>query len=169
MSLSMHSASAPVFVRTLSNMLVWIDKAKANAELRKFDSANFLSMRLAPDMLPLNRQIQITTDGVKGCMARLAGVDIPKWDDTEASLDELRARITKTIDYVQSFSAASIDGSDAKEVLLPQRQGDPLRFTGEAYLKHYVLPNFFFHATTTYALLRHGGVDLGKRDYLGVA
>ena len=98
MSLSMHSASAPIFVRTLSSMLLWIDKAKASAELRKFDSANFLGMRLAPDMLPFNRQIQITTDGVKGCMARLAGVEIPKWDDTEASLDELRARITKTID-----------------------------------------------------------------------
>ena len=169
MSLSMHSASAPIFMRTLTNMLSWLDKAKAHAEARKFDSANFLGLRLAPDMLPFTRQIQITTDGVKGCMARLAGVDVPKWDDTETTLDELRARITKTIDYVQSFSAASIDGSEAKEILLPTRQGDPLRYTGEFFLKHYVLPNFFFHATTTYALLRHGGVDLGKRDYLGPA
>ncbi|MDO9094571.1 MAG: DUF1993 domain-containing protein [Rubrivivax sp.] len=169
MSITMHSVSAPIFVRTLTSMLVWLDKAQAHAEARKFDVNNFLGLRLAPDMLPFTRQIQITTDGVKGCMARLSGQEIPKWADTETSLDELRARIRKTIDYVQSFSAAQIDGTEEKEILLPTRQGDPLRFTGEAYLKHYVLPNFFFHATTTYALLRHGGVDLGKRDYLGAA
>jgi hypothetical protein len=169
MSLSMHAACAPVFVRTLGNMLNWLDKAQAYAESRKFDTANFLGMRLAPDMLPFTRQIQITTDGVKGCMARLAGQEVPKWDDTEASFDDLRARIRKTIDYVQSFSAAQIDGSEGKEILLPTRQAEPMRFTGESYLKHFVLPNFFFHATTTYALLRHGGVDLGKRDYLGAA
>ena len=169
MSLSMHSASAPIFVRTLNNMLAWLDKAQAHAEARKFDSANFLGLRLAPDMLPFTRQIQITTDGVKGGMARLGGVEVPKWEDNEASFDDLRARIAKTIDYVKSFSAAQIDGTEAKEILLPQRSGDPVRFTGEAFLKHYVLPNFFFHATTAYALLRHGGVDLGKRDYLGAA
>ncbi len=169
MSITMHSASAPIFVRTLTSMLVWLDKAQAHAEARKFDANNFLGLRLAPDMLPFTRQIQITTDGVKGCMARLSGQDIPKWDDTEASLEELRARVHKTIAYVQSFSAVQIDGTEEKEILLPTRQGDPLRYTGEAYLKHYVLPNFFFHATTTYALLRHGGVDLGKRDYLGAA
>ncbi len=167
MSLSMHSATAPVFVRTLNSMLAWLDKAQAHAEARKFDTANYLGLRLAPDMLPFTRQIQITTDGVKGCMARLAGQEVPKWDDTEASLDDLRARIRKTIDYVQTFSAAQIDGTEDKEILLPTRQGEPLRYTGEAYLKHFVLPNFFFHATTTYALLRHAGVDIGKRDYLG--
>ena len=167
MSLSMHSASAPVFVRTLTNMLTWLDKAQVHAEARKFDTANYLGLRLAPDMLPFTRQIQITTDGVKGCMARLAGQEVPKWEDTEASLEDLRGRIRKTIDYVQTFSAAQIDGTEDKEILLPTRQGDPLRYTGEAYLKHFVLPNFYFHATTTYALLRHGGVELGKRDYLG--
>jgi hypothetical protein len=169
MSLSMHATSAPIFVRTLGNMLNWLDKAQAYAESRKFDTANFLGLRLAPDMLPLTRQVQITTDGVKGCMARLAGQEVPKWEDNEASFDDLRARIRKTIDYVQSFSAAQIDGSEDKEILLPTRQAEPMRFTGESYLKHFVLPNFFFHATTTYALLRHGGVDLGKRDYLGAA
>jgi hypothetical protein len=169
MSLSMHATSAPIFVRTLGNMLNWLDKAQAYAESRKFDTANFLGLRLAPDMLPLTRQVQITTDGVKGCMARLAGQEVPKWEDNEASFDDLRARIRKTIDYVQSFSAAQIDGSEDKEILLPTRQAEPMRFTGESYLKHFVLPNFFFHATTTYALLRHGGVDLGKRDYLGGA
>jgi uncharacterized protein len=167
MSISMHAASAPIFVRTLTNMLAWLDKAQAHAEVRKFDSSNFLGLRLAPDMLPLTRQIQITSDGVKGCMARLAGLEVPKWEDTEATLDELRSRVLKTIDYVQSFSPAQLDGTEGKEILLPTRQGDPMRYTGESYLKHFVLPNFFFHATTTYALLRHAGVELGKRDYLG--
>ena len=166
MSISMHSASAPIFLRTFNAMLNWLDKAQAHAEARKFDTANYLGLRLAPDMLPFTRRVQIATDGVKGCMARLAGVDVPKWDDTEATLDELRARIRKTITYVQSFEPAQIDGTDDKEILLPQRQGDPMRFTGEAYLKHYVLPNLYFHATTTYALLRHAGVEIGKRDFL---
>ncbi len=166
MSISMHSASAPIFLRTLTGMLAWLDKAQAHAEARKFDVNNYLALRLAPDMLPFTRQIQITTDGVKGCMARLAGHEVPKWDDNEATLDELRARIRKTIDYVASFTPAHIDGSEAREILLPQRTGDPKRFDGESFLKHYALPNFFFHATTTYALLRAGGVDLGKRDFL---
>ena len=169
MSISMHSASVPIFVRTLGNMLAWLDKAQAHAEARKFDPANFLGLRLAPDMLPFTRQVQIATDGAKGCMARLAGAEVPKWDDTEASFDDLRARIRKTLDYVQSFAAGQINGTDAREILVPMRQGDPLRFTGEAYLKHWVLPNFFFHATMTYALLRHAGVELGKKDYLGAA
>ena len=169
MSLTMHSASVPVFVRMLGNMLNWLDKAEAHALARKFDSANFVGLRLAPDMLPFGRQIQIATDGAKGCVARLAGIEVPKWDDTESTLPELRARVSRTIDYVQSFSAEQIDGSEGREIVLPTRHGEPLRFTGEAYLKHFVLPNFYFHATTTYALLRHGGVELGKRDYLGAA
>ncbi len=167
MSITMHSASAPVFVRTLTNLLAWLDKAQAHAEARKFDTANYLGLRLAPDMLPFTRQIQIATDGVKACMARLAGQEVPKWDDNEASLDELRARLRRAIDYVQTFDAAQIDGSDAREVLVPTRAGEPLRFTGEAYLKHYVLPNLYFHACMAYALLRHAGVELGKRDFLG--
>ena len=148
-------------------MLVWLDKAEQHAATRKFDTANYLGLRLAPDMLPFTRQIQIATDGVKGCMARLAGLEVPKWEDNEASLDELRARIRKARDYVQSFAAEQIDGSEGREILLPTRQGEPLRFTGENYLKHYVLPNLYFHATTTYALLRHAGVEVGKRDFLG--
>lgn len=167
MSLSMHSASVPVFVRMLGNALNWLDKAQAHAEARKFDTANYLGMRLAPDMLPFTRQIQIATDGAKGCVARLAGLEVPKWDDNEASFDDLRARLRKTIDYVQSIPAAQIDGSEAREIVLPMRSGDPLRFTGEAYLKHFVLPNLYFHTSMTYALLRHAGVDLGKKDFLG--
>ena len=169
MSLTMHNTSVPVFVRMFNNMLNWLDKAQAHAEARKFDSANYLGLRLAPDMLPLTRQIQIATDGAKGCVARLAGLEVPKWDDTEVTLDELRARIRKTIDYVQSIPAEQIDGSVEREILLPTRAGEPMRFTGEAYLKHFVLPNLYFHTTTTYALLRHAGVEIGKRDYLGVA
>jgi hypothetical protein len=169
MSLTMHSASAPVFARMLGNMLSWLDKAQAHAEARKFDSANYLGMRLAPDMLPLTKQVQIATDMVKGCMARLSGSEVPKWDDNEASLDDLRARVRKAIDYVQSVPAAQLEGSETREIALPTRSGEPMRFTGENYLKFFVLPNFFFHCTTTYALLRHAGVELGKTDYLGKA
>lgn len=167
MSLSMHSASVPVFVRMLNNMLAWLDKAEAFAKARKFDSANYLGLRLAPDMLPFTRQIQIASDQVKGCVARLAGLEPPKWPDDEASLDDLRARIRKTIEYAQSIPAAKIDGSDARAIDLPRPTGGSLRFTGEQFLKHFVLPNFFFHATMTYALLRHAGVELGKLDFLG--
>jgi uncharacterized protein len=167
MSLSMHAASVPVFVKMLGNMLVWLDKAQAHAEARKFDSANFLGLRLSPDMLPLARQIQITSDTAKGCAARLAGVDIPKWEDNEVTLDDLRTRVRKTVEFVQSVPAQQFEGSEAKEISLPTRSGEPRRFTGENYLKHFVLPNFYFHATVTYALLRHGGVEVGKMDYLG--
>ncbi len=167
MSISMHSASAPVFIRMFSNLQVWLDKAQAHAEVRKFDANNFVGLRLAPDMLPFARQIQIASDAAKGCMARLAGVEAPKWEDTEVTLADLRARVQKTIDYVKSFSAAQIDGSEGREVTIPVRSGDPLKFNGETYLKHYALPNFFFHTTTAYALLRHAGVEIGKSDYLG--
>ena len=169
MSLSMHSASVPVFVRQFNSMLVFLDKAQAHAEARKFDTGNYLGMRLAPDMLPLSRQVQIASDGAKGCVARLSRQEAPKWEDNEATLDQLRERIRKTIDYVQSVPASSIDGSEEREILLPTRSGEPMRFTGENFLKHFALPNFFFHATMTYALLRHAGVELGKRDYLGAA
>ena len=167
MPLSMHSASVPVFVRTLNNMLAWLDKAEAHAEARKFDPANYLGLRLTPDMLPFTRQIQIASDAVKGCVARLAEIEPPKWPDEEASLDELRARIRKTIEYAQSVAPAKIDGSEGREILLPRPGGGSVRFTGETFLKHFSLPNFFFHATMTYALLRQGGVELGKMDYLG--
>jgi hypothetical protein len=169
MTLTMHASSAPAFLRVLNNMLSWLDKAQAYAEVRKFDVNNYLGLRLAPDMLPFTRQIQIATDGIKGCMARLSGQEIPKWDDTEATMDDLRARIRKTIAYVESFQAEQINGTEGKEILLPTRSGDPMKFTGENYLKHFVLPNMYFHATTTYALLRHAGVEIGKKDFLGAA
>ena len=166
MSISMHSASVPVFARMLQNMLNWLDKAQQHAETKKFDTANYLGLRLAPDMLPFTKQIQIATDAAKGCTARLAGIEVPKWDDNEASFDELRARIRRTIDFVQSVPAQSIVGSEEREVALPMRSGDTMKFAGQRYLEHWALPNFFFHVTTTYALLRHAGVDLGKADFL---
>jgi len=166
MSLSIHSQSVPVFTRMLRNALAWLDKAQAHAEARKFDPNNYLSLRLAPDMLPFTKQIQIACDQAKGCVSRLAGLEVPKWDDTESTLDELRARIHKTIDYVQSIPAAQFEGAEQRDIAVPTR-GEPLHFTGDNYLKHFVLPNFYFHLTTTYALLRHGGVELGKKDFLG--
>lgn len=167
MSLTMHSASVPIFVRMLGNVLVWLEKAEAHALAKKFDPSNYLGLRLAPDMLPFTRQIQIATDTAKGCVARLAGLEVPKWEDQEASLDDLRTRVRKALDYVQSVPAAQIDGTEGREIVLPMRTGEPLRFTGEAYLRHWVLPNFFFHVTTAYALLRHAGVEVGKADFLG--
>ena len=167
MSLSMHSASAPVFARMLGNLLTWLDKAEAHATARKFDAGNYLGLRLAPDMLPFTRQIQIASDAAKACMARLAGVEAPKWEDNEASFEDLRARVRKTIDYVNSFSAAQIDGSDGREIHVPRRTSEPLVFSGENYLRHYALPNLYFHLTAAYALLRQAGVELGKADFLG--
>ena len=167
MSITMHSASAPVFVRTLGNLLNWLDKAEAHAAARKFDAANYLAARLAPDMLPFTRQVQIASDAAKGCMARLAGEEVPKWEDNENSLDELRARVRRTIDYVKAFSAAQFDGAESRNIVIPMRNEQAVNLDGETYLKHFALPNFFFHCTIAYALLRHNGVDVGKGDFLG--
>lgn len=167
MSISMYSASVPVFVRMLGNLQNWLDKAQAHAEARKFDSVNFVGLRLAPDMLPLNRQVQIASDSAKACVARLAGVEMPSWKDEETTLAELKARVQKTIDYVQSFKPEQIDGSETKQITIPRRTSEPLVMEGEAFLKHYALPNLYFHVTTAYALLRQGGVEIGKADFLG--
>ena len=168
MAISMHSASAPVFVRMFTNLLAWLDKAAAHAAARKFDAANYLGLRLAPDMLPFIKQIQIASDTAKGCVARLAGVDIPKWDDNESTLEDLRGRIRRTLDYVQGFDEARLAGSDTREVVLTLRSGE-VRFAGQRFVEHWALPNFYFHVTTAYALLRHAGVALGKSDYLAGA
>jgi hypothetical protein len=167
MAISMHSASVPALVRTLNAMLRWLEKAQAHAEARRFDTANYLGLRLAPDMLPFVSQVRIACDHAKGCAARLGGVEVPKYDDNEATFDELRARIRKTIAFVQSVPAQGFAGSEAREIALPVRNRDPLRYDGESYLHHFALPNFYFHATMTYALLRHAGVELGKADFLG--
>jgi uncharacterized protein len=166
-TISMHTASAPVFAKMLGNMLNWLEAAKAHAEAKKFSTEVYLTLRLAPDMLPFPKQIQIASDAAKGCVARLAGVPIPAYEDNEASLDELVERIRKTRDFVLSVPADGFAGSEGREITIPRRTGDPLKFDGSTYLRHFALPNFYFHATTTYALLRHAGVPLGKTDYLG--
>jgi len=168
MSLSMHSASVPVFVRMLGNLNQWLDKAEAHAAAKKFDPGVLLATRLAPDMLPLAKQVQIACDAAKFGVARLAGVEAPKVADTETTMAELKARVQLTIDYVQSVPAALFEGSDERDVTVPRRDG-PMVLKGEPYLKHFAMPNFYFHVTTTYALLRHSGVDLGKGDFLGAA
>ncbi|MEP7280508.1 MAG: DUF1993 domain-containing protein [Rubrivivax sp.] len=167
MSLSMQSASAPVLQRLLGSLLVWLDKAEAHASARGFDTANYLGLRLAPDMLPLVKQVQIASDAAKGCVARLSGQEVPKWPDDEASFEDLRARVRRTIDYCGSIPAQAFEGAETRSIVLPMRNRDPLSFTGEDYLRFFALPNFYFHMTTTYALLRHAGVPIGKTDFLG--
>ena len=169
MTISMHSASVPVFQRQLGAVLSWLDKAEAHAAARKFDTANYLQLRLAPDMLPLVSQIRIASDAAKGCVARLAGQEPPKFEDNEASFAELRERVQKTLAYVASVPAAAFEGSEGRNITIPMRNRDPLQFTGEVFLRHWALPNFFFHLTMAYALLRHAGVDLGKGDFLAAA
>ena len=166
MPITMYSASVPVFVRMLGNAGHWLDKAEAHAAAKKFDPSVYLQARLAPDMLPLAKQIQIACDAAKFCVARLAGSEAPKFEDSETTFAELRERIARTLAYVNSVPAAQIDGTDAKDVSVPRRDGS-MTMKGEDYLRHFVLPNFYFHATTTYALLRHYGVELGKADFLG--
>ena len=166
MAISMHSASVPIFARMLGNLMTWLDKAEAHAAARKFDTAVYLGARLAPDMLPFTNQIQIACDAVKFGVARLSGAEAPKFADDEASFADLRARVRKTIDFIESVPAAQIDGTETKDVVVPRRDGS-MTLKGETYLKTFVLPNFFFHVTTTYALLRHYGVELGKADFLG--
>jgi uncharacterized protein len=167
MSISMHSASAPVFIRMLDNLLGWMNKAEAHATAKNFDTSVLLSARLAPDMLPFVRQVQIACDAAKFCMARLASAEAPKFEDTESTLEEVRQRVRKTLEYVRSVPAAQVDGSDQREIVVPSREGS-FTLKGEDYLRQFALPNFFFHVTTAYALLRHNGVDLGKADYLGI-
>ncbi|MFG6413891.1 DUF1993 family protein [Roseateles sp. DC23W] len=165
--ISMHGASVAPFAKMLGNMLNWLEAAKSHAEAKKFSTDVYLTLRLAPDMLPFTKQIQIASDAAKGCVARLAGQEIPKYEDNEASLDDLVERIRKTREFVLSVPEAAFAGSEACEISIPRRTGDPLKFDGLTYLQHFALPNFYFHATTTYALLRHAGVPLGKGDYLG--
>ena len=166
MSITMHSASAPIFVSLLENLNTWLDKAEAHAAAKKFEPAVYLTARLAPDMLPFTNQIQIACDTAKFLVARLAGIEAPKFDDAETSLADLRARVAATIAFVKSVPAASVDGTEDKDVTLPRRSG-PIVMKGQAYLTQFALPNFFFHMTAAYALLRHNGVELGKMDFLG--
>jgi hypothetical protein len=165
MAISMYSQTVPVFTKMLTNAKHWLDKGVAWAEQRKFDPNNYVGMRLAPDMLHFAHQIRIAGDGAKGCVGRLAGVELPKYEDNEATIVELQARLDKTIAYVSGFTAAQIDGTEGKEIVLALRSGE-VKTNGLDYVTYRVLPNFYFHMTTAYAILRHNGVDVGKQDFL---
>ncbi len=163
--LSMHAISAPVFARMLRNLSAILSKAEQQAKAKGYDPAVLLNLRLAPDMLPLTRQVQIATDHAKGAMSRLAG-ELPKAiEDTETTFAQLQARITKVIDMVESYSEAQLEGSEARQVTI-KIPGSELKFDGLSYLTGFALPNFYFHVTTTYDILRANGVELGKRDFL---
>jgi hypothetical protein len=162
----MYQASAPRFANLLRNLSAIIEKAEAHCAARKIEPTVLTSYRLYPDMFPFTRQVQIACDTAKGSIARLAGVDIPKHEDTEQTFAELKARIAKTLDFVESVSAAKIDGSEDKEIVLQMRSGER-RFKGMQYLLGHAYPNFYFHVTTAYNILRHNGVDVGKADFIG--
>jgi hypothetical protein len=168
MSLSMYQASVPVLIRGLNNLRNILQKAAAHAEAKKIDQVAFLQARFYPDMFTMARQVQIATDMAKSCPSRLAGLEPPKYEDTETSFAELQARIDKTIAHLKSFKPEQIDGSEDRDVTLATPRG-PLNFKGAPYLLGFLLPNFYFHVTTAYALLRHNGVELGKMDYIGQA
>ena len=166
MSLSMYQASVPVFIRQLGNLSTILGLAAADAETRKIDPSVLLNARLAPDMFPLSRQVQIACDGAKAGTALLAGIAAPSQADDETSFAELQARIAETQTFLQGVSAAQIDGSEERTVILKRRDKET-HFQGQVFLLDHVLPNFYFHVTTAYAILRHNGVAIGKRDFLG--
>jgi len=162
----MYQASAPRFANILRNLSAILEKAEAHCAAKKIEPSALTSYRLFPDMFPLTRQVQIASDTAKGAVARLAGIEIPKYEDNEQTFAELKARIARTIDFVESVSAARIDGSDDKEIVLQMRSGER-RFKGMQYLLGHAYPNFYFHVTTAYNILRHNGVEIGKRDFIG--
>jgi hypothetical protein len=164
----MYQASAPRFINTLTNLAGILDKAQAHAEARKIEPAALTAYRLYPDMFPMTRQVQIACDAAKGAVARLAGVEVPKHEDTEQTFAELKARIAKTIAFIKSIKPAQIDGSEDREIAL-KIGGQDVKFKGMQYLLGFAHPNFYFHVTTAYNILRHNGVEIGKRDYIGNA
>jgi hypothetical protein len=166
MTISMYQASVPVMLRTLTNLKAILGKAAAHAQAKKIDEAVLLNARLYPDMFPLTRQVQIASDFARGTAARLAGREPLSLEDNEKSFAELTARIDRSIDFVRSIPDGEIEGSEGREIVRPVR-GEPKKFTGINYLLQFALPNFFFHATTAYAILRHSGVEIGKTDYIG--
>ena len=166
MSLSMYQASVPVLTRALSNLSTLLDKAAAHCTAKKIDPVVLLGSRLYPDMFALTRQVQIATDRSKGAGARLSGVEIPKYEDDEKSIDDLKARIAKTIAFLNGLNAKTIDGTEAKEINLTIG-GQPWVTNGQTYLLNFAIPNVLFHSATAYGIMRHCGVELGKGDFLG--
>ena len=165
MRVLMHALSVETFTHALGNLSLILEKAGANAAQRKFDPNVLLTARLAPDMLPLTRQVQIASDIAKNSVARLAGQQPPRFEDTESSIEQLRARIARTIDFLNSVPASALEGSETRDVKLPLGERT-LEFKGADFLQRWAIPNVFFHVVTAYDILRHNGVDLGKRDYL---
>jgi uncharacterized protein len=166
MSISMYQASVPRFVNILGNLSNILDKAQAHVDAKKLDTATLTTYRLFPDMLPMTTQVQIACDTAKGVVARLAGVEIPVFDDNEKTLADLKARIAKTVAFIQTVTPAQIDGTEDKEIVI--KRGDKeTRYSGMQFLLGHAVPNFYFHVTTTYNILRHNGIEIGKRDYLG--
>lgn len=162
----MYQASVPLFQQLLGALSGVLDKGAAFCAAKQIDPSVLVNARLAPDMFPLTRQVQAATDNAKGCIARLAGVEVPVHEDTETNFDELKARIARTRAFIDAFTPAQIDGSEDREIVLKMRSG-VLTFTGQRYLIGFVIPNFAFHCTTAYDILRHNGVEVGKRDFLG--
>ncbi len=167
MTISFYAASVPVFKQALLALKDILAKAEAHATAKNIDADALLKARLFPDMLMLTRQVQIAADFAKGVPARLAGVDVPPYDDNEASFADLQARLDKTLAFIEALTPAQFDGAAEREIVL--RPGTPKekRFSGQSYLLHYGLQHFFFHVTTTYDILRHNGVEIGKADYIG--
>lgn len=166
MTLSMYQASVPALVHTLHNLDAILDKAAAHAANRKIDPAVLINSRLYPDMLPFARQVQIATDHAKGCAARLAGLEPPRYEDKEASFAELSVRLQKTVAYLESIRPEQVDGSETRTISVA-RHDTSISFPGRRYLLYFALPNFYFHVTTAYAILRHCGVEIGKQDFIG--
>ena len=162
----MIAASIPNFTRTLTALSGILDKGAASAQTRKIDPLVFTRARLSPDMFALTRQVQIACDGAKNGFSRLAGIDAPKFDDTETTFEELQARIAKTVDFLNAMTADSLKGSEEKVVTFPAGPERTLKMKGDAYLNQWMLPNLYFHVVTAYNILRHNGVDVGKMDYL---
>jgi len=165
MAISMYRASAPIFLQHLPALSACLDKGAAYAAAKKIEPSVLLQSRLSLDMFPLVRQVQIASDFAKGPVARLAGVEPPKYEDNETSIDELKTRIAKTLDFIKGFKPSQIDGSEERDITITLG-GQPRSFKGENYLIGFALPNFFFHVTTAYAILRHCGVELGKGDFM---
>jgi len=166
MTLSMYSASTPVFRRMLGNLAAILTKAAAHADARKIDHGILLNARLYPDMLPLIKQVQIASDTAKGCIARLAGVDIPKFEDDETGFADLQARIAKTIAFIDGIQPGQVDGSEGRDITL-QIRDKKLELKGQEFMINRALPNFYFHVATAYNILRHNGIEIGKSDFLG--
>ena len=166
MTLSMYQASVPVFIQGLTNLSEILRKAETYATAKKIDPSVLINARLAPDMFALARQVQIATDIVKGGVSRLAEVEIPSYADTETTFEELQLRVAKTIAYLKTFDAKKVDGSEERKITL-KVGGKELNFDGQGYLLQFVIPNFYFHIVATYGILRHNGLDIGKKDFLG--